>query len=275
MTMHLLVPQPAGLSLLEIITSLGLTGNLKLCLDAGDGASLPAASASWLDRSGNGYDFFRGTTAGAESSDPTINGTANNRSSAEFLSFDGGDTLKYNTTPETWMNNLHKEGALFSYGIWINPGTVVPNLQYAMGSATGGNGSTPPGVAAQINQNGQVGFLCQRAPGAAAFLLDSNMYATAGKWQFLGGTINENGGAGASFLQLGDNTQFFNGSYSSPSASSTSSFSIGSGGGNVGTSNAPVVSGTKIAQVMFWEGVGLTQPQLDSVYQITRNRYSV
>lgn len=86
----------------------GMTANLKLCLDAGDDASLPAAATKWLDTSGNGYDFFLGTTAGADATDPAINGTAGARTSSEYLSSDGGDYLSYDTTIETWMQAAGK-----------------------------------------------------------------------------------------------------------------------------------------------------------------------
>src|SRR5688572_10725967 len=106
-------------TLLTILNGLGLTANLKLCLDAGDNLSAPAAATSWLDRSGNGYDFFRGTTSGADATDPTFNGTPGELSAAEYWSFDGGDFFRYDTTNETWMQNLHKNNALLSFFCWL------------------------------------------------------------------------------------------------------------------------------------------------------------
>ena len=44
----------ANVSLIDILTALGLTTNLKLCLDAGDSVSYDGTSQDWVDRSGAG-----------------------------------------------------------------------------------------------------------------------------------------------------------------------------------------------------------------------------
>ena len=60
--------------LIDYIGELSLNSNLVLCLDAGDANSYTSGQ-KWLDRSGNGYDFFLGTTDSVQASDPTFNGT--------------------------------------------------------------------------------------------------------------------------------------------------------------------------------------------------------
>jgi len=95
----------------EIIRGLSLDTNLKLCLDAGEGDSYTSGQ-SWLDLAGSGYDFFLGQDGSSDSTDPTFNGVANTMTSSEYWSFDGGDYFTYDTTNETWMENLHKAGAL-------------------------------------------------------------------------------------------------------------------------------------------------------------------
>lgn len=97
-------------SLYTSILKLGLTSGLQLCLDAGDAESYDGTSQKWLDRSGGGYDFFRGTDGTSQATDPTFNGTAGAVSSSEYFSDDGGDYLTYDTTIETWMQNLGKSG---------------------------------------------------------------------------------------------------------------------------------------------------------------------
>jgi hypothetical protein len=52
-----------------IICRLGLVTNCKLVLDAGEASSYTSGQ-SWLDLSGNGYDFFLGSTSGAAANDP-------------------------------------------------------------------------------------------------------------------------------------------------------------------------------------------------------------
>jgi hypothetical protein len=97
-------------SLYSTIVKLGLSSNLQLCLDAGDAESYDGTSQKWLDRSGGGYDFFRGTDGTSQASDPTFNGTAGNVSSSEYFSGDGADYFSYDSTIETWMQNLGKTG---------------------------------------------------------------------------------------------------------------------------------------------------------------------
>jgi len=104
-------------TLMAIIRDLGLTTNLKLCLDAGDPASYTSGQ-KWLDRSGGGYDFHLGATSGSEASDPTFNGVAGRQSDAEYFSGDGGDYFTYDSNSETWMRDFHRAGAVTVLGLF-------------------------------------------------------------------------------------------------------------------------------------------------------------
>ena len=55
-------PTLARMPAITMLRRLGLTNGLKLCLDAGDANSYTSGEP-WLDTSGNGYDFNRGTTS--------------------------------------------------------------------------------------------------------------------------------------------------------------------------------------------------------------------
>ncbi len=99
---------------------LGLTTNLKLCLDAGDPASY-SSGQKWLDRSGGGYDFHLGATSSSEASDPTFNGVAGRQSDAEYFSGDGGDYFTYDSNSETWMRDFHKAGAITALAVVYVP----------------------------------------------------------------------------------------------------------------------------------------------------------
>src|SRR3990167_7347714 len=113
-----------GLDAKEIIDRLGLGTSLELCLDAGDATSAPSSTTSWIDISGNGYDFFLGTDATAQASDPTQTGTVGALTLEEYFSFDAGDYFTYDTTNETWMQNLHKDNAAFTCIVWVYPGAI-------------------------------------------------------------------------------------------------------------------------------------------------------
>lgn len=88
----------------------GLSENLKQVLDAGDARSYPGSGGKWLDLTPGGYDMYQGTTASAQSTDPTFNGTVGKRTDAEYFSVDGGDYFTYDTTQEAWMKALAKPG---------------------------------------------------------------------------------------------------------------------------------------------------------------------
>ena len=124
------------LSFYDVINALGLTGGLKLVLDAGDVSSY-SSGQSWLDLSGNGYDFYLGDTSSSESSDPTFNGTPGNLSTSEYFAFDGGDYFIYDSANETWMQNIHKDNAKFTICIWFKFGTQDHAL---IGDAGNSNG---------------------------------------------------------------------------------------------------------------------------------------
>lgn len=127
--------------LYDAIKQLGLTANLKLCLDAGDAESYPGSGQTWFDRSGGGYDFYRGTTSGSDSTDPTFNGTAGMPVQGTKWTFDGGDGFKYDqATNETWMQNLGKAGG----GATILWGGYMGSASNAdiIGTQTGTTGSS-------------------------------------------------------------------------------------------------------------------------------------
>lgn len=87
---------------------------MRLCLDAGDINSVPSSTnQKWLDLSGGGYDFFRGTSGSSEGTDPTFSGTPG-ALSTEHYSFDGGDYFTYDTTTENWMQSMGKSGTLIT-----------------------------------------------------------------------------------------------------------------------------------------------------------------
>lgn len=101
----------ANLSIMQMITQSGLTANLAIVLDAGDGNSYISGQV-WKDVSGNLQDFHRGTTSASQASDPTFNGTAGANSAGTYWSLDGGDWFSEDDTRAgtvlTFADNWHK-----------------------------------------------------------------------------------------------------------------------------------------------------------------------
>lgn len=252
-------------TLQEVITRLGLTTNLETCLDAGAGASYTSGQ-KWLDLSGNGVDFFRGTTSSAQASDPTFNGSADGRSSAEYWSFDGGDSFTHDAANLTWMNNLHKNNAIFSFCAWI----YCPSS--AAWAITGtGDGSNSIGFL-WIQNTSAMQIFC--GDGTAPFILDINLntlpFPSLNTWTFVGMALNE--GSATGFGQQNGTQESFTSTYSTPSASNASfTMRIGSLGNGV----SPVPSGSRMASIAAWEGTALTTTDMMNIYNATRSRFGV
>lgn len=251
-----------NVALSTVLSRLGLTDNLRLCLDAGDSASYTSGQ-SWLDRSGNGYDFFLGATSGATTDDPTFNGVAGTLSSAEYFSFDGGDVFQYDTTNETWMENIHKDNAQFTLMAWVYFGSFS-----AAQGLFGNNASANTGFTWVVTAGALMSLLTTN--GGATVLNQASTYVLpATTWVCVGLSLDE--GRTLRWFANGPRDTDPN-TYASPSSSgATYTTQIGSRG----NANNRLVSGTRMASFMAWEGRALTSTEMTAVYQATRNRFGV
>jgi hypothetical protein len=260
-------------TMLAAIERVGVTSDLKLCLDAGDLNSYSGAGQSWLDTSGNGHDFFRGTTSASQSTDPTFNGTAGRQSSSEYWSYDGGDFFTYDTTNETWMQNIHKNNALFTIAAWI---FVADSSQFQGILGTSGNSNSNVGFFFQAGSTSapstNLSFGVQS--GSALSLGISKSGVPTGSWCFVAFSLNE--ATGAYTMQINDSQDAGTEIYSSPSSSSASfTFMIGGNGGPSAPNVRLMASGSRIANLSAWEGVSLTASHLDSIFQVTRGKFGI
>lgn len=247
-------------TLIQIITDLSLTTNLKLCLDAGDSASY-SSGQKWLDTSGGGYDFFRGADGGSSTDDPTFNGSAGGLSSAEFWSSDGGDFFTYDTTIEAWMDNLHQDGATFTVFAVGTPDADASSYMFASES-----GGTQTGFSFVIQLDGDLNFRIRNGSSTEAEkTTDAGDALSVGNLHGVALSINENGGDVSFFwadgapMQVGSSNTF-DAVYTSPSAGSAA-FTPTLMGANGGGPN-----GTQLACVAIWEGTVLTDANLDSIW---------
>jgi hypothetical protein len=250
-----------GSSLREVINELGLTSGLKVLLDAGDIASVASGSQTkWLDISGNGYDFNRGSGSGSDSADPTFNGVVGRQSSGEFYSSDGGDYFTYDSANETWMNNLHKDNARFSVAAWVNlPNT--PDNQYILSTDNGGG----PGIYL-LADNGHA-FLGVLGS-ALAFASDNVIVVGGAGWAFVGLSVNEPGNS--CIWNVRGTPSSGTCTYSAPSSASASdTMRIGYRAGGV------LSNGSRIANLAVWEGTSLTAAQLAAMFTATRGKFGV
>jgi hypothetical protein len=269
MSNRLTAPRPTwrGAPMIYIVRKLGLSTNLRLCLDAGDDASY-ASGQPWLDTSGNGYDFNRGSGSGSDAADPTFTGTAGRRSSGEYWSFDGGDYFTYDTTNETWMQNIHKDSALFTIVTWWYRAST--DTSSIMGT-NGGAANVGTGFHL-LHGSGSVLVRCINSTVAALDVTLSTVTVPATAWAMLALSINEAAGASGSTWFCNGASETFNATYSSPASGNASqTLQIGARGGG----NNPAASGARCASFMAWEGRALSIGEIQALFQATRGRFGV
>lgn len=263
-----IIAQPTwrGTSGINVIRRLGLNNSLQVCLDAGDDLSYSSGQV-WFDTSGNGYDFNRGATSGAESSDPTFNGTAGRRTDGEYWSFDGGDFFTYDTTTEAWMQTLHQNNALFTLaGWWYLPSASFHLLVTTLG---GGTAASSDGISFQTTATRELTLFVGSAATADTTLTSTIQFANSA-WTFIAVSLDEAAGASGSLWQINEAQETFNGTYSAPSAvAADGAFQLGARG-----SSFPLASGSRLGMMNIWTRA-LSAAELTTLFHATRNRYGV
>lgn len=270
---------------MSILTSLGLTSGLKLCLDAGDASSITSAYPDkWLDLSGNGYDFFFGTGTGADVRDPSFHGDIGKLTPDEYvLTTTGGeatgalDRLTYDAANETWMENLHKDGARFTIAMWLwvpqraGANTVVTGAQPLIGNQGAGTGISFQ-VVKSFNPVDSLDRPSLRfSIPSSVIALNGSVRLDLGAWNFIAVSLDEPVGAGGAILYANGKYSTHASTYTTPSAgASGATFSIGTDVVGVTPGMAPSrgggESGWRFGAIMCWEGADpLTSSQLDSI----------
>jgi hypothetical protein len=252
----------AAVALSDTLFECGLTTPLELCLDAGDANSYTSGT-QWIDTGGHQYDFNFGATTAA----PTFNGVAGTLSSAEFMSFDGGDDFTYEAANPTWVNAIHKDNAECTFAAWIKPATLSAAQAF---TGTGQLQAAGIGLDFGCNASGALRAVC-RAGGTNAMAQTLGGTLATGVWQFVAWSLDE--AAGATGLNVVLNSTVTNGdaTYTSPSASAAGQvIQIGAAGGNLGR----VQAGFQMAQAVWWSRA-LTVAELRLLFEATRVRFGV
>ena len=263
--------------LITVLTQLGLTGNLKLCLDAGDGDSFTAGD-KWLDRSGGGYDFHRGEDATTDGTEPTFNGTAGALSANEYFSVASKpDYFRYDSTVESWMDNLFHDNADWAFLCWYWPSSNTPTTTNVIfdttGDVSGSNGVFSDFTGASGNR---LRLLVQKTGATPLSVTADDVSLPLDQWHFVGARISEAGGAGASFFYRDGGywqvsaADTFNGAYTAPGvgASNDTMHLLASGDQAFAAAN-----GTRIAMLAMFEGGGLTKANFDAIYDATNRSF--
>jgi hypothetical protein len=253
------------LTLLQMIQDAGLTSNLVLCLDAADSNSYSGSGQTWTDVSGNSYNFYRGTTSSSQSTDPTFNGTAGNKSSSEYWSFDGAD-LFTETTNHGFDTGWHKNNGVFT----IVAAVDLPSAADAQ-VIFGNFGDSDPGVSLSKLSSADGRLLRFRSwtSSGTALAITTSAAVPDSSWAFLAVALNEATGANGATLQINSTQESFTSTYTSPSSSSPLAAKI-SGDGS--SSPQEFASGARLGGIMAWSS-RLSDANLNTLYALLGARY--
>lgn len=257
-------------TLLQILTRLSLTTNLKACLDLGDAASYDGTGQNLVDRAGV-QDWYRGATSGSEASDWTFNGVSGGLSVNEYASHDGGDFSIVQAQP-AYANEFHKDSANLSFLMGLRlPAAAATEYMFATANGT----NTDTGVEWFLaSGNFTPQFSVRDGSGSPALNVVADSTLTADAIHIIGLSINEAGGAVSFFWQDGSYNQVsasdtFDAAYATPSAGNASQTlrmgDLGGGGG-------PFSNGVRLYFAAIWQGTALTKANFDSIWTAIRGR---
>lgn len=270
--MSLFVPALAarqGTSLINTLRNLSLTTNLRLCLDAGDPTSYDGSSQTWKDLSGGGYDFYRGSGSGSDAADPTFSGTAGRESSGEYFSSDGGDYFTLAQSNPTWVNDLHKDNAIFTLACWFySPNVATGITEGLFGDTDFGSASAGMYFGAGVIKDGDIGI--EVAKGAGSDGATTTATISSATWTFLAVSLNETTASLIFQINATQETKSF--SYSSPLSSAAP---YAAKIGDIGDASRPIRNGGRLQSSLAWGGTALSTTQLSSLFQATRAKFGV
>lgn len=253
------VPRTQNKRLVDVLTALGLTTNLKLCLDAGDIASYPGSGTKWLDTSGGGYDF--------DNNGATFNGTAGAQASNNYFSGDGGDYFSYDSSIESWMQNMGKEGQTLSV---LLVAYIASDDNTTLFSTRGSSSSGYGVEAIYLDAVNSIQLLTRRSGGTFNGSLMTPSITVPGL--FMAGWSGTIGNAN-SYAFHTNGTGYSATQVSQAGVSNNPSENLTIMGRGDGSSIAP--NGTRMHALAIWHGTALTSADFKSIWNNTRNRFGL
>ncbi len=269
------------------------SGDAIFALDAGLTTSYSGSGQTWanaITAPGDGagqtaYDFYRGTTSGAEGTDPTFNGTAG--VDPCYFSFDGGDqftSVLAAGSVSSFLRQMHFTGRKWTIEAWVYYNGTATNICpiFDTGTSDQGGADTSRGVifgdfGTSIQTSGRFRLrVKQDSGGTSSLAVQSDAALTATNIYMLAASI-DGSGAQASFLyrngaydQVGS-SDTFTGTFTSPgSTAAANSPKIGARG----DSAFRVASGTRIYALRGYQR-NLTKAELDVIWNANKARYGL
>lgn len=259
-----------GMLAKDAIRQLGIGDTCVLLLDPMDPDSYKLGDQIWQDISGqvrsdltnqSADGFLLGSTASVETIDPEFNPRG-------YFEYDGTQYFFYNSTNETWMENLHKDGAISTLvSEYHSNGTAIPR---GLGTASICNdvgGNYGPSIYETDNAACGDGHEVSQA-----ITGDLNTQGILNKWHIGGYSMSENGGAVSYFFvdSLYGTPANWNSASAPSAAAATYTCKIGNNGG----ASAPSAAGTKQGFLMLFS-IQIAQSDLKKLFHLLRGRRSI
>lgn len=241
---------------------LNLTGNLQIVLDAGDRTSYSGAGDTWTDLAPAATNFAR---TGASS--PTFNGTAGNKSANEYFSFDSADWWTKSTANAAWIDNIHKDNAVFSLAAIIHVPSFASTISVC-GTSGGGAGT---GFHLLITTGGLLNLVALNAGVAVINVNSGAAVLTAGAWNYIGLALDESVGATGLDWNINGVTAQSDSTFTAPAAGAASqTMQIGARGNG----NLPLLANSRLGCIAMWSSKR-TAGQLEQVRNAIRPRFGI
>lgn len=166
-----------------------------LCIDFNDPRCWDGVGQTVTDLADTPHNYYRGTTNGAEATDPTRVEIVNGQRTIAYARFDGGDCL-VPAAGYTTFDNVHKADAKFTFGaVYWCPATVS-DPQYMLANLRDLS-SSKLGFQFRLNASGQPGIVIPNSTGNATMLgVNLGGDIVLGQWAFAMISVDAEAGVG-------------------------------------------------------------------------------
>lgn len=167
------------------------------------------------------------------------------------------------------MNAIHKDNAKYTFIAYLYPKGLLGVNHPVIGN-NGGAAGVGVGFHFGLQNNDKAFMRCANGVGSGALLATSTNGTNDSAWNFIGASVDEATAFGA--FQVNAAQETFVSTYTTPSAANASQVTeIGARGNG----SAPLPNGVRLACLAVWEGVTLSQAQMNSIFQATRGIYGI
>jgi hypothetical protein len=260
--------------ILTTLRKLGLAGGLHICLDAGDETSAPASTTKWVDMSGGGNGYFRGSSGSTEAAlDMDFVGTVGRRDKDTYWTNGGGtEYFTFEKAITTPLNNAHKNNQKWSCATWFYVNAVDGSSRYFFNTAIT-NSPTTSGVAIGLVSNLlQVGVPNGTSPQYANSSITSSTVVAG--WNFIGVSLEI--ASNVLTLNVFCNARKVDGlaptTSGSPSSGNANSVPKMFANNTVANLNP---ANDRVNSFLWWADVKRTVAEYEAIFQATRSKFGV